>query len=76
LAKYSHLCRAETLARFADTVGSHLNDLIRRGQQELLVQPVLYGGRHSWISGISCKDIEENVVHIVYPELFYRFSIN
>jgi hypothetical protein len=76
LVKYNDLCLAETLAMISDAVGEHLNPLISKGKQQLLLQPVVYGGKHSWLSSVNCNDSQENIVNIVYPDLFYRFSIN
>jgi hypothetical protein len=76
LIKYSQLCRAEAFAIVNNCLGANLYELVRKGQQELLLQPVIYGGKHSWIRSVSSKDIAKNIIHIIYPELFYRFSIN
>ncbi len=76
LIKYSLLCKAEAMAIMNSCLGPALNLMVRKGQQELLLQPVLYGGRHSWIVSSSSKHFAKNIIHIVHPELFYRFSIN
>jgi len=78
LTKYEQLCKSESLAKLNRSLGQTLKLLVRRAQGELLLQPIIYGSRHSWRSmqKPAYQGVSKCIIEIDHPELFYRFSIN
>jgi hypothetical protein len=78
LTKYDQLCNGESLANVNGCFGETLKLIVRRAQGELLLQPIIYGSRHSWRSmqKPAYQGVSKCIIEIDHPELFYRFSIN
>ena len=74
--KLSTLEEAYTIAEKTESIGIHLNELIRSGIDALKQLPVVSGAKNGWVKASDNSGIVSSEIDREFNSFFYRFSIN